>query len=166
MELKLKVFVRNEKLMISFCYGTMILIGNKVVKFIDDETTKSFANQNLSKEIFPIKLNTYTLEFLDKYDINISQFNATIQLKDGLKFHVKLSLIEKFQIKWMLRKYDIQSKEMKMDFYKYMIGGILGVIFTIITQEVNQRYKAEPQIPPKAGSQKSLEHKNLKNIKK
>jgi hypothetical protein len=166
MELKLKAFVPSEKLMINLCYGTMILIGNKVVKFIDDKSTKDFANQNLSKEIFPIKQNTYTLEFLDKYDKNISLFNATIQIKDGFKFYVKLNSIEKFQIKWMLKEYDIQSKEMKMDFYKYILGGALGVIFTIITQEVNQRYKADPETPPKAGIQKSLEHKNLKNIDK
>lgn len=166
MELKLKAYVPSEILNGSLCYGTMILMGNKIVKFIDDESTNNFVNQNLSKDVFPININTYNLAFLNKYHKNIKSFNATIQIKEGFEFYVKLNFIEKFQIKWMLKEYDIQSKEMKMDFYKYILGGALGVIFTIITQEVNQRYKADPETPPKAGIQKSLEHKNLKNIDK
>ena len=159
MELKLKVYVPSEKLGISVCYGHLILIENRAVKFLADKSTEIFVNENLSKDVFPIKLNTYSLELLHKYDENISNFNAIVQIKDGFKFYVKLNFFEKFQIKWMLGECDIQSKEMRMDFYKYIIGGTIGAMFTILTQEMNQRYKAEPQAPPKAVSQKSLEHK-------
>lgn len=63
------------------------------------------------------------------------------------------SFIQLIKIKWAFRKYLIQSDEMKKDFLKYIIGGILGIFFTLITQEVKYRYKAEPIIPPKAANQ-------------
>lgn len=148
----------------NFEYGTMVLKDNILLKFIEDNENIHFLKSQYSPSLFPIKPNTYTVNFLNEINEHHKNFQATIQIKDSFLFYVKLNPIQKFKLKWILGKYDIQSKEMKMDFYKYILGGALGVIFTIITQEVNQRYKADPETPPKAGIQKSLEHKNLKNI--
>lgn len=76
--------------------------------------------------------------------------------------YLKLNWLEIVRLKYSMRKWLIQSDDMKKDFLKYIVGGIFGVCFTLITQEVNHKYKAEPEMPPKAESQKSVEHKNLK----
>lgn len=147
-------------------YGTMVLKDDILLKFIENTENINFLKMKYGEQYFPIKPNTYTVNFLNEINEHHKNFKATIRIKDSLLFYVKLNLLQKTKLKWMLKKYDIQSKEMKMDFYKYILGGALGVIFTIITQEVNQRYKADPETPPKAGIQKSLEHKNLKKIDK
>lgn len=162
MKLRLKAYSPSDS-KICFKYGTMVLKNNIFLELIEDENI-GYLKMKYGEHYFPIKPNNNSVTFLDEINENHKNFKATIRIKDSLLFYVKLNLIQNFQLKWILGKYDIQSKEMKIDFYKYTLGGILGIVFTIITQEVNQRYKAEPQTTPKAGSQKSLEHKNLKNI--
>ena len=162
MKLRLKAFSPSDS-KTCFEYGTIVLKNNIFLKLIEGENI-GFLKMKYGEQYFPIKPSIYSVTFLDETNENHKNFKATIRIKDSLLFYLKLNRIQKFKLKWILGKYDIQSKEMKMDFYKYILGGILGIVFTIITQEVNQRYKAEPQTPPKAGSQKSLEHNNLKNI--
>ncbi|CAH0336674.1 hypothetical protein FVB9288_02385 [Flavobacterium sp. CECT 9288] len=142
-------------------YGTIVLKGDILLEFIENVENINFLKIKYGEQYFPIKPNTYTILFLNEINDYHKNFAATIRIKDSLLFYVKLNLIQKTILKWMLKKYDIQSKEMKMDFYKYLLGGVLGIISTIITQEVNQRYKADPETPPKAGIQKSLVPKNL-----
>lgn len=36
---------------------------------------------------------------------------------------------------------------MKIDFYKYIVGGAVGVVFSLITYIIIQKYSAEPQTP-------------------
>lgn len=141
--------------------GIITIQKNEIVSFKESDNCKFYKDNSIN--IFPIKRAFYTILFLDKYHIDHKAFQASIQIENSILVYVKLNWFQKTKLKLMLEKYEIQSKEMKMDFYKYILGGILGIVFTIITQEVNQRYKAEPETPPKAGSQKSLEHKNLKN---
>jgi len=162
MKLRLKAYSPSDS-KTCFEYGTMLLKNHIFLELIEGENI-GFLKMKYGEHYFPIKPSTYSVTFLDETNENYKNFKATIRIKDSLLFYLKLNPIQKIKLKWILGKYDIQSREMKMDFYKYILGGILGIIFTIITQEVNQRYKAEPQTPPKAGSQKSLEHKNLKNI--
>lgn len=97
--------------------------------------------------------------------------NYCIRYKGGYKseniIYLKLNIIQYYRMMFAMRKMLIQSDDIKKDFLKYIIGGVCGMIMTIGTQEVNKKYKAEPLTPPKAESQKSLEHKYPKNeIKK
>ena len=82
--------------------------------------------------------------------------------KETRIINIKPSQFQVFQIKWAFKKYLIQSDEIKKDIIKYIIGGILGSIGTLITQDLSQLTKSEPQIAPKNVSQKSLEIKYLK----
>jgi hypothetical protein len=159
MKLRLKAYSPSDD-KTCFEYGTIVLKNNIFLKLIEGENM-GFLKMKYGEHYFPIKPSIYSVTFLDETNENHKNFKATIRIKDSLLFYVKLNLIQKTILKWMLKKYDIQSKEMKMDFYKYLLGGVLGIISTIITQEVNQRYKADPETPPKAGIQKSLVPKNL-----
>jgi hypothetical protein len=163
MILKLKAykdFGNNDSLDI----GIMTIQKNEIVSFKESDNCKFYKDH--SSSIFPIKRAFYTIAFLDKYHIEHKAFQASIQIKDSVLVYVKLKRIEKVKLKWMLEKYDIQSKEMKMDFYKYIIGGIFGILFSVTTQVLIQKYNAELQTSPKKGIQKSLGNKNFKNIDK
>jgi hypothetical protein len=106
-------------------------------------------------------------ELIENIDSKNSPYNSNYILKyfGGSEkpslIYLKLNWLEIILLKYAMRIWLIQSDDIRRDFLKYIIGGICGIIITIGTQEVNQRYKAEPEIPPKAGSQKSLEPKNL-----
>lgn len=159
MELKLKAY-QDLGPTTSLYVGIMTIFKNEIVEFKESDNCK--IHKDMFTNVFPVKRSFYSVSFLDKYHIDHKAFQASIQIENSILVYVKLNQIQKFHLKWILRKFDLQSDKMKFDFYKYIIGGTLGVLFTIITQEVNQRYKADPEIPPKAGIQKSLEHKNLK----
>lgn len=158
MSLKLKAYFPDTNN--TFEYGTMVLKGDILLKFIEGENI-GFLKMKYGENYFPIKANTYTVNFLNEINEHHEIFKATIRIKDSLHFYVKLNMFQKTKLKWMLKKYDIQSKEMKMDFYKYIIGGMIGLVFSFISYIIIQKYSAEPQTPPKAGIQKSLEPKNL-----
>ena len=158
MKLKLKAYFPDANN--NFEYGTMVLKGNIILKFIEGENI-GFLKMKYGEHYFPIKPNTYTVNFLNEISEHHKSFEATIRIKDSLLFYVKLNLFQKTILKWMLKKYKLQSKEMKIDFYKYIVGGAVGVVFSLITYVIIQKYSAEPQTPPKAGIQKSLEPKNL-----
>lgn len=49
---------------------------------------------------------------------------------------LKLNAIDIFRVKWASKKYIVQSQEMKSDILKYIIGAIIGMIFTIISQAI------------------------------
>jgi hypothetical protein len=91
--------------------------------------------------------------------------NYYIRYKGGYEsehiIFLKLNFVQYYRMMFAMRKMLIQSDDIRKDFLKYIIGGVCGMIITIATQEVNKRYKAEPETPPKAESQKSLVHKNL-----
>jgi hypothetical protein len=159
MILKLKAYsVLNSDWNIE--YGTMILKNNILLEFIESKNI-GFLKMKYGEHYFPMERNTYTVNFLNEINDYHENFEATIRIKDSILFYIKLNLFQKTKLKWMLKEYYIQSKEMKIDFYKYLIGGFIGVLFTIITQGINQIYKTEPETPPKAESQKSIEHKSL-----
>ena len=111
--------------------------------------------------------DTFEIVKLDKLDKNELNTNATHQIFSQklhnvvgvYKYYIKLNFYQEFYINWYQKKYLIQSDDIKKDVLKYTIGAILGAIFTLITQEVSQTTKSEPQIEPKNTSQKSLEHK-------
>lgn len=152
----------------TLCSGSITIIGSKIVKFTQskEQISKQSVSDIKDIEIVKSKEATYEIEFINKYDEYYSQNNAKIQIKNGSSFYIHLNLFQRAKLKWMLEGYLIQSKEMKIDLFKFVLGTIFGIVSTLTTQEVAQVTIKEPVTPPTAGIQKSLEHKNLKNINK
>ena len=80
--------------------------------------------------------------------------------------NIKPNQFQDFQIKWAFKKYLIQSDDMKKDMLKYIIGGTLGFIGTLLVQDLNHQYKKDVVKAPATFNQKSLEHKYLKTRNK
>ncbi|MDI5898955.1 hypothetical protein [Flavobacterium yafengii] len=163
MKLNLKAYTKfGEDYSLSI--GEMIVKKNEIVNFKEDHNCEFYKfNYN---GIFPIKRSTYTAIFLDEYHDNYKSFQASIQIKDSFLVFVKLNCIQKLKLKWMLKSYTIQSEDMKKELLKYFIGGAFGIFFTILTQEVTNRYKAEPVIPPNAGIKKYFDNKKDNSLRK
>jgi hypothetical protein len=105
-------------------------------------------------------------ELVEKIDTKDSPYNSNYILKyyGGSEIptliYLKLNWFEIISLKYAMRKWFIQSDDMKKDVLKYIIGGALGYVGALILQEVKEYNKA-PVNPPKTESQKSFEHKNL-----
>jgi hypothetical protein len=138
-------------------YDCEILIENKTIHFISNpyESINDYKidNSKVFKLHKPLSIDPFSKDFnyLIKY-INTSGNDRYLLLN--------LSILNKFKYKLMFKEYLIQSKELKIDLLKYFIGGVFGIIFTMLTQLIIQRYNADPEIPPKADNQKSLDIKN------
>lgn len=127
MELKLKADLKFGDSGNSFPCGTLIIINNKAVKLIEHPNT-NFLKSEFSKDLFPIKPNTYEVEYLHKYNSISEVHNATIQIKDGLKFYVNINRKGNFKIKWMSLVYWSKQPE---NTWKILIF-IIATIFSII----------------------------------
>lgn len=148
--------------------GNITIKNSEIVKF--EKTENSQIIEFFSNYIFPIKRSEFEIKFLDEFDDEFKMFNAFINIKDSLNVRVKLSYIEKIKLKWMLKKYLIQSKEIKIELLKYLIIAALSFIGGIIYQRKNLENNT-PNIPskdlPKPIVNNSLGNKSLKNsIKK
>lgn len=139
---------------------SLIIKKGKIYTFdIDNNTSLNLILSN--------KNHSSDYELLETIDSKYEPYNSNYVLKyyggteTPFLIYLKLNWLKAICLKYAMRKWLIQSNDIKKDVLKYLIGGLCGMIITILTQEVNKRYKAEPAIPPKAESQKSLEHKNL-----
>ena len=73
MKLKLKACSpSNGK--ICFKYGTMVLKGNILLKFIEDGENIQFLKSQYSPSLFPINPNTYTINFINEINYILNQF--------------------------------------------------------------------------------------------
>ncbi len=88
------------------------------------------------------------------YKIEYKNKNSTI-----IKIYLKLNKWELFKLKWQKKEFDFQDKRLRLDAIKYIIGGIIGSIITLVFQPSNQVVNIEPEIPPKQEMKKSLEIK-------
>lgn len=164
MEIKLKA-----KIAISPEYythiGNMTIKNSKIVKF--EKTENSHIIEYFSDNIFPIKRSEFEIHFLDKYDDEFKMFNAFIIIKESLKVGVKLNYFEKVKLKWMLKKYLIQSKEIKIELLKYFLFASLGFIggkFVYHKKCIETKQPTTTPInAPKAGINTSLENSSIKN---
>jgi hypothetical protein len=106
-------------------------------------------------------------ELVEKIDTKDSPYNSNNILKyyGGSEMptliYLKLNWLEIIRLKYAMRKWLIQSDDMKKGVLKYIIGGFLGYIGALMTQEVKE-YKIAPVNPPKTEIKKSLDHKYLK----
>ena len=148
--------------------GNMTIKNSEIVKF--EKTENSHIIEYFSDNIFPIKRSEFEIQFLDKYDDAFIMFNAYINIKESLRVGVKLSYFEKIKLKWMLNKYLIQSKEIKIELLKYFMFACFGFLGgKIVYEPKNIENKAPAKIPkdvPIAGTKNSLEPKNLKTDNK
>ena len=130
MKLKLKACSpSNGK--ICFKYGTMVLKGNILLKFIEDGENIQFLKSQYSPSLFPINPNTYTINFINEINEHHKNFQATIQIKDSFLFYVKLNNFEKQQLKWMNKQHWIQ-KENNIWIIIPLILTLTGLIITYL----------------------------------
>ena len=117
-----------------------------------------------------LKLTEFDSEFISNfkiekhYDTKNSPYNSNyiIKIKSNNDFphviYVKLNFFNISRLKWNAKKYIIQSIDMKKDILKYFIGGIIGFLFGVLSQYINNS-KIPSVNPPATESQKSLEDK-------
>ena len=148
------------------------LYVKNILEFIDCELFFEFSKfQRLkfhSRHVFKIpdpknkvdfeieKISSEPLDFIPN-GCNY-EFTYIGKNEEPQKIYLNLNQLELFRLNWNTKKYLIQSKEIKTDILKYVIGGILGFLGTIAVQKINQYNKA-PEKPPKAVRKKSFEVK-------
>ncbi len=89
-------------------------------------------NINSRFEIFPLdKFEKIEHEVNAKYIIRNESLEYVLQ---GVGLYIDLNTFEYLRINWYNKKYLIQSKEIKTDVLKYIIGGIIGFIGGIFIQ--------------------------------
>lgn len=137
------------------CY--FIIKYGKIQEMYFNENEKLFFTEFDSDFISNFKIEKH-------YDTKNSPYNSNyiIKIHSGKNFpHVvyfKFNAFQVFKLKWNSKKYLIQTDDMKRDILKYLIGGIIGFAFGILSQYINNT--KTPQVnPPTTESQKSLEHK-------
>ena len=143
--------------------GNITIKNSEIVKF--EKTENSNIIEIFNDKIFPIKRSEFEVQFLDKFDDEFKMFSALIKINDSLKVGVKLNYFEKIKLKWMLNKYLIQSKEIKIEILKYFITAILSFIGGIIYERIQIENKTPKIIPinePKAGIKNSFDTKIIK----
>lgn len=143
--------------------GNMTIKNFEIVKF--EKTENSHIIEYFSDNIFPIKRTEFEIKFLDEFDDEFKMFNAFINIKGSLRVGVRLSYFEKIKLKWMLNKYLIQSKEIKIEILKHFIIASFGFIGGIIYERNNSENKTPATTPkntPKAVVNTSLENRSAK----
>lgn len=168
MELQLKAFTKFSS---THCVeiGEITLLNDEFVRLKEEAYTCNYFNIN-HPGVLPIKRNTYTVNFLDKYHESYEGYNVSIQLKDSFLLFVKINWFQKLKLKWMMKLYPIQSEDVKKSIYSNfvsnIISGIIGVLIGFFTHFVIQEDKSDQKMPPKTTNQELLESKNLKILDK
>lgn len=138
--------------------GDITLKNSELVKFKRTENYEIV--EQFSNKIFPIKRSEFEIHFLDEFDDEIKIFNAFIKIKDSLKVGVKLNYFQEVKLKLMLKKYLIQSKEIKIELLKYLLITIISFIGGAFYERHNSTIKipkTTPNIEPNAVDSNSLQ---------
>lgn len=114
-------------------YGTLVLKDNILLKFIENTENINFLKMKYGEQYFPIRPNTYTVNFLNEISEHHENFKATIRIKDSLVFYVKLNWLQKQKLKWMHKQNWIQKPENIWKFIVFVTGTILAVIGLLYT---------------------------------
>ncbi|MCW5514723.1 hypothetical protein [Muriicola sp. Z0-33] len=94
----------------------------------------------VTMSVQPYNKSEFTFEKLPSKNHGIIPYGCNYSLeylsssKQQSTIFFKLNYLAAIRTRWVLRKYLIQSKEMKTDVLKYVIGLIIGFIFALITQ--------------------------------
>lgn len=156
-----KIILVNKKYSGKF---HVIIYKGKLIEYFGLSNSRFFDESNSEPETF--KINTeYKILKLNKYDQKEHKIKASHILKNeqldfitgGMGMYLDLNQFEILKIRWSKKEYIIQSKEIKTDIIKYLIGAILGFIGTTLFQKISL-YNAEPNNPPKQEIKKSLDH--------
>lgn len=131
MKLKLKAYSPQVNSNISFVDGTMCLKDNILTEFIENTENIHLLKVKYGEHLFPIKANTYTVNFLNEINEHHESFKATIRIKDSLVFYVKLNCIQKQKLEWMLRHKWIQQSGNLWKFIVFTITTIIAIISSI-----------------------------------
>lgn len=151
----------------------IILYKDKLINYYGISNSRFFKETNTTPKEFSIN-TTFDVYKLDKFDqkehkVKASHILRNEQLEfilgDRIRVYVNLNIFEVIRIKWIKKQYLIQTKEIKTNILKYVIGGVLGFIGAIAIQKINQ-YNAKPEKPPQQEIKKSLDQMNNQTIDK
>ena len=143
------------------------LYKDKLINYYGISNSRFFKESNTEPKEFSLN-TTFEVYKLDKFDqkehkVKASHILRNEQLEfilgDRIRVYVNLNIFEVIRIKWIKKQYLIQTKEIKTDILKYIIGGVLGFIGAMAIQKINQ-YNAEPENPPRQEIKKSLDQIN------
>lgn len=103
------------------------------------------------------KLSSEPIEFIPvgyNYVINyIGQYN------DTQKIYLKLNTFKLVKLKWNIKKYLIQSREIKLGILKYLLIAVLSFIGGVLFQK-NKVDNQNPRNPANIDNQKSFDQTN------
>lgn len=131
MELKLKVFTEYNNNH-STEVGEITLLNNEFVKLKEEVENCAYLNF-INPDTLPIKRNTYTVNFLDKYHENYEGYNVSIQIKDSFLLFAKINWHQKIKLKWMNKQHWIQ----KGNNVWYVITAILTIVGLYIANKTS-----------------------------
>lgn len=122
------------------------------------------------------KNHSSDFELIDNIETENDTYNSNYILKyfGGFEkpqlIYLNLNLIQVILLKYAMRKWLIQSKDIKIEILKYCIIAVLGFLGGKIVYQQNNIGNTIPATIPKniptAGAKTSLEHKNLKTDNK
>jgi hypothetical protein len=116
------------------------------LSFLQPENNSSFELHKMPSKSSLTPNSNYKIEYKNKN-------NAIIRI------YLILNKWELFSLKWQKKEFDLQDKRLRLDAIKYLVGGIIGSVITLIFQPINQVVKREPETPPKQEIKKSLDIK-------
>lgn len=100
-------------------FGDIIIRDSRIVNF--DESTHKEMSKSLRKVSFPIRRREYEVVFLEKYEAEYESVKAYILTKDNVNFGINLTLLQKLQLKWMLKAYWIQKKNNALNIFMFIV---------------------------------------------
>ena len=104
-----------------------------------------------SSGITPFKNNSElsdNIEILKTYKQDNSNHFCKYFIKKSIDkevfiMYLELTHLQHFKLQWQLKKYLIQSKELKMDVLKYIVIGSLGFLIAKVYQEYFEKKETE-----------------------
>jgi len=127
---------------------------NRIIEYDGVTNNSLFESVNGIPKIY--KINTsFDVSRLDKYqrienniDVKYRLHNEKLEfILVNLGLYLDLTAFEYFKIKWHNKKYLIQSKEIKTDILKYLIGGILGFCGALLIQYIKDYKNSDKKSP-------------------
>ncbi len=128
------------------------------------------ASPLVTSSYVPKNKSQFTLERLPKFKKGLIPYDSNYVLEfigkggNQNRIYLKLNLIKTFQAKWVLRQYLIQSKDMKTDIIKYIIGlaigGAIGLLFGFVGDNLFEK-KTDRNFE----KNNKLQDKTMKSIK-
>ena len=124
-----------------------------------------FNSRQIFNDYIPKNSSNFDLEKVSSDPIGFipSKHNYVInyigQNSDLRKIYLRLNLFQLFKLRWNIKKFLVQSREIKIGILKFLLLAALSFIIGMLIQK-NKVGNQNPNAPEKSESQKSFEHTN------